>query len=362
MRNQEIAKAMKLIAEGFTTLAVAFEGAEDTITTVDVKEVAKEVVKKVEDVKPVLEAPKKEAVVETKEEPTTEGTLTPEELDAKTYNEIKALAKELGVKAVGSKKSIIDNILAVAGTPVSENEETEEEVVEAPSKTPVEDEEEVIDDTVEEIEEDNEGEEVDAEETLYDVVERDLADYSDEELADILSDVGISPKGKRQALVAKIVQAIEDGKLAWDEESTEEVVEEKPEPKKATKEPVKKKEVVEEEPEDEEETFLGTETRRVACEKEVDSIEKALDKDEISHKEIIKYLKDFYNGKYVSQGLDSDIDEYIAIQCDLIDDEGDKHELADPYYIGDDVFCCGQKLKDVKGDLYCEICGTTYTM
>ena len=77
-------------------------------------------------------------------------------------------------------------------------------------------------------------------------------------------------------------------------------------------------------------------------------------------KEIIKFLKEYHNGKYVSQGEDADIEEYMAIQCDLIDDEGTKHDLADPYYVGDDVFCCGQHLKQLNDDYYCEICGTTY--
>ena len=43
--------------------------------------------------------------------------------------------------------------------------------------------------------------------TLYDQIVTDLEGYSDEELADILSSVGVSPKGKRQALLAKIVSS-----------------------------------------------------------------------------------------------------------------------------------------------------------
>ena len=171
--------------------------------------------------------------------------------------------------------------------------------------------------------------------TLYDQIVSDLEGYSDEELADILSSVGISPKGKRQALLAKIVQAIEEGVLEWEEDE------------EATEEP-------------KEEVQDTTNARRVARRKEEERITLAIEKGELSHKEIIKYLKDFNNGRYVSQGLDGDVEEYICIQCDLIDDEGHKHELADPYYVGDDVFCCGQQLQEVDNDLYCEVCGTTY--
>lgn len=356
MRNQEIAKAMRLIAEGFTTLAVAFEGAENTIST-PVEDVAKEVVKHVNNVTPlpIKETANEDAVVDNKEEEPKEvinssAIPTEEELSAMTYNDLKALAKELKVKAVGTKKAIIENILALSeDTNEVVNEEPTKEVKETPEV--VEDEGEVLEEVVEDEETSVDDVEVEAE-SLYDQVVADLEGYSDEELADILSEVGVSPKGKRQALLAKIVQAIEEGKLEWEAEETSDE-----EPESTEKEDPKEYDTVLEQ-----EEFVGTEARRVACEKEMDRIEDDLEKGNISHKEIIKYLKDFYNGKYTSQGVEGDIDEYIAIQCDLIDDEGNKHELADPYYVGDDVFCCGQHLKELKDDLYCEICGTTYTM
>ena len=347
MRNREMIRAFRLIAEGFSTLANAYEMEETTTTNNNVepvKEDKKEVVETpVREVKE--EKPQAKEVVETKEE-TTEGTYTYDSLEAMSYNELKTLAKDLGVKAIGTKKIIIDSILAHLGaepTPVNNGEvdikevATDEEVAEI---------EESTDDEVEVVEEpnndDEEEVEVEEENTLYDQIVADLEGYSDEELADILSSVGVSPKGKRQALLAKIVQAIEEGVLEWEEDEEVDVKE------------------VDETPSEKEETFLGTKARKIACEKEEKAIEKAIEQGEISHKEIIKYLKDFNNGQYVSQGEDGDVEEYISIQLDLIDDEGVKHELADPYYIGDDVLCCGQRLNEVDNDLYCEVCGTTY--
>ena len=105
---------------------------------------------------------------------------------------------------------------------------------------------------------------------------------------------------------------------------------------------------------------MGTEARKQACYEECDKIEEDIERGNISMKEIIKFLKEYHNGKYVSQGEDADVEEYMAIQCDLIDDEGNKHDLADPYYIGEDIFCCGQHLKQLNDDYYCEICGTEY--
>lgn len=377
MRNQEIAKAMKLIGEGFLNLSKAFEMEEtpkilgvdfarDTDKTVvsTVNPTTNKVVNtKTGDLETI---PTKEAtevkVAEKELEPYVEtleeaketvnenaNTYTEEELNAMTYNEIKALAKELGVKAVGTKKAIIDSILETIS-----NETVEEEVIEDVEETTTDEMEEPVEDVLEDEEEDNSMRvEVDEDDiTLYDRIVTDLEGYTDEELADILSDIGVSPKGRRQALLSKIVQAIEEGKLEWEDEESETVEE--------TEEPL-----VEEPTETEIEdphSFVGTETRRVACEKECEEIELALEKEEISHKDILKFLKDFYNGKYTSQGFDGDVDEYIAIQCDLIDDEGVKHDFEDPYYIGDDVYCCAQHLKELNGDLYCEICGTTYTM
>lgn len=363
MRNQEIAKGLKLIAEGFTTLAVAFENAP-VITGIDMSSEGDKTSKSVVDTKtnevvkqevvePVKEVKKEETTpVEVKEpQPVPVGTFpTEEELNALSYNDLKAKAKELGVKAVGSKKVIIENILASVGNVDVTEAPTEEEMDKAvaEAEVPTEDRGEEV--TV------DEDEEALPEETnnLYDQVVADLEGYSDEELADILSDIGVSPKGRRQALLAKIVQAIEDGKLEWeDEEESDGAIQEQ-----ALIERTSNKDAEPEE--DEEDDFQGTEARKQACYEECDKIEEDIEKGNISMKEIIKFLKEYHNGKYVSQGEDADIEEYMAIQCDLIDDEGTKHEMSDPYYVGDDILCCGAVLKELNDDLYCEHCGVTY--
>lgn len=355
MRNQEIAKGLRLIAEGFTTLAVAYENAP-VVTGVDMaSEEGKTVISTIDTTtgkvvkQEVVEPIKETTPVEVKEEAeVTTNFPTEEELNALSYNDLKAKAKEMGVKAVGSKKAIIENILALNNTQeVKEEALTESEMDKAieEAEIPTEDRGEEID--MEEEEDLDEDALPEGETTLYDQVVLDLEGYSDEELADILSEVGVSPKGRRQALLAKIVQAIEDGKLEWEEES-----EEATEPSKDV-EPQDDQEV-------DEDGFVGTEARKQASYEECDKIEEDIARGNISMKEIIKFLKEYHNGKYVSQGEDADIEEYMAIQCDLIDDEGTKHDLADPYYVGDDVYCCGAMLKELNEDLYCEHCGTTY--
>ena len=347
MKSKEISRALRLIAEGFTVLADVYdEGTVDT--SVNITGVAKEEPKGVIEEQEVVVEVKEEVVQATQE---TE-TITQEYLQSLSYNELKALAKTKGAKAVGSKVSIIEGILAI----VSPKEETvEEEVVETISEPEivVDEVEEAYSEVEEEVEEYDEEESVPVEEieeenkTFYDQVVADLEGYSDEELADVLSDIGISPKGGRQALLSKVVQAIEDGLIEWEDEEepkTEEVVE-----------TVDTIEEIEEEP------TVTTSARKYAQEREADRLYELVENGDVSHNEIVKFLKSYYNDQYTSLGVKENIDEYVAIHCDLIDDEGEKHDMSEPYYVGDDVWCCSQKLKQIGDDYFCEICGTTYT-
>src|SRR3712207_3470934 len=60
---------------------------------------------------------------EIKEVEVEGATGRPEELEAMSYNDLKALVKELGGKAVGSKKSIIEQILELEGAEEGRSEE-----------------------------------------------------------------------------------------------------------------------------------------------------------------------------------------------------------------------------------------------
>lgn len=347
MSKKTINEALKMIGEGFIALSEAYVDhatGEDRAVLTTINTATKEVVNR-EDVTPNVakekpqEEPKPTVAKETE-------TLTKSTLEGMSYLDIKNKAKDLGLKAVGSKKSLIEAILgATSDTGVN----TPEDEVEAPTEAP----EEIEEDTTE-IEEDEELElEEDEEEvieadshTLYDQVVADLEDYTNEELADILSEIGISPKGKRQALLAKIVQAIEEGKLEWeeDEEETTEATE--------TKE--------ETEVDDEEETFKGTSTRLAVIQDYYEKLEADFEDGTVSDKTILKFLKSYYNDKYTSCGRQADFEEYARIQCELVDDDGELHSLEEPYFVAEEVYCCGETLKEVDNDLYCEHCGTTY--
>ena len=186
---------------------------EAVVSEMETEVVSVETVKnKIEEVKNDVETTPEveEEVVEV--ETNTEA----EDLNSKTLKELKDLAKELGVSTKGSKSTIIGRIL--------EAQDNVEEVVEEP-------EENIL--TEEEVEEFEEATETGEENPL----EAQLNEMSVEELADIIAEVGISTKGKKQSLIAKVLKAVEEGKIELadeeeveEEEVVEETVEEVEEP------------------------------------------------------------------------------------------------------------------------------------
>lgn len=195
-----ILKGLDLIRE-----AVISEMETEVVSVETVKNKIEEVKN---DVEPTPEVEEEVVEVETNTEA--------EDLNSKTLKELKDLAKELGVSTKGSKSTIIGRIL--------EAQDNVEEVVEEP-------EENIL--TEEEVEEFEEATETGEENPL----EAQLNEMSVEELADILAEVGISTKGKKQSLIAKVLKAVEEGKIeladeedADEEEVVEETVEEVEEP------------------------------------------------------------------------------------------------------------------------------------
>lgn len=188
-----ILKGLDLIRE-----AVISEMETEVVSVETVKNKIEEVKN---DVEPTPEVEEEVVEVETNTEA--------EDLNSKTLKELKDLAKELGVSTKGSKSTIIGRIL--------EAQDNVEEVVEEP-------EENIL--TEEEVEEFEEATETGEDNPL----EAQLNEMSVEELADILAEVGISTKGKKQSLIAKVLKAVEEGKIELadeeDADEEEEVVEE----------------------------------------------------------------------------------------------------------------------------------------
>ena len=458
-----------------------------------VKEVVKEIAK--EAIKPMT---KKEAVVEdTQGDEEEETTLTRrEELQAMSYNDLKALVKSLGGKAVGKAEVIIDRILELEAQ--AEDEEEEEEVLELDDATDsentqedTEDEEEVEDDSEEseDSEEDEEYEEnedtseqeqeftdflmeltdkellaigaklgfgkpknwdkegfisllvvnleqlqdalealgyydEDEEESEDEVGEDDSSELKAqlealtiEELADLCDEYELSKKGKKQALVDRLLKAHEEGEIVLDldavsnddsedEEESEdewytkeeledledadliEIAEvnelEIPYVKKKNKKTLDRASLIEailslsdeDEDEEDEEVEEDNSNESESSTSEIEVSEERYAREEEIEEEIrakykAKKLKDAVikkfltkynegNPTYKAPSASEALEEYIEIKTSMVDDEGETYDLEDCYVRDGKYFCCGRELTDIDTEPYCSVCGTIY--
>lgn len=189
--NKDVRKALELIVSELSN--------GELVLTDVVKEAKDEVAEK--------RASKKGKKVEPKEEVKEDDTVetaeySMEELKAMTQAELKALAKELGVSVRGSKSAILGRILEKLE--VDEDEEEAEEPV---------------------------TEEETAEEANDDPVQEALEELELEDLADLCEQAELSTKGKKQALIARLMTAHNAGEIDLtdffeEEDITDEVDEE----------------------------------------------------------------------------------------------------------------------------------------
>lgn len=189
--NKDVRKALELIVSELSN--------GELVLTDVVKEAKDEVAEKRASKKDKKVEPKEEV----KEDDTVESEYSMEELKAMTQAELKALAKELGVSVRGSKSAILGRILEKID--VAEVEEEEEPVTEAEEPT-------------EEVEND-------------DAVQEVLEELELEDLADLCEQAELSTKGKKQALIARLMTAHNAGEIDLtdffeEEDITDEVDEE----------------------------------------------------------------------------------------------------------------------------------------
>lgn len=191
--NKDLRKALELIVSELSN--------GELVLTDVVKEAKDEVAEKRASKKGKKEEPKEEV----KEDDTVESEYSMEELKAMTQAELKALAKELGVSVRGSKSAILGRILEKLD--VAEVEE-EEPVTEEPTT-----------------------EEADEEVKNDDAVQEALEELELEDLADLCEQAELSTKGKKQALIARLMTAHNAGEIDLtdffeEEDITDEVDEE----------------------------------------------------------------------------------------------------------------------------------------
>lgn len=296
--------------------------------------------------------PKSVSTSKAKKSEPASNELSEDELNGMTYNAIKKLAKELGISAVGNRKELIKKIL-VADTSEADKEEASDEIEEvtetkksAPktvakkslSKTKVEE-------PAEEDEAEDEEDEVEEVDSVEARILEATEDMSDDEIRELLEDVGVSSKGKRQSLITKLVSAVDEGLIDLDdeEENSESEVEEVEETADVTEGMTKK--------------------RKKAYEELCDETEEAFESDEITRDDLISFINAF-NGTDETFKKVSDeelMTKYLELSAMLVDDEGNVVEEG-AYFINEEPYCCGHPLHfdEDSNKFVCDCCGSEY--
>lgn len=279
--------------------------------------------------------PEEEVIVE---EPETEDV----DLGSMKLKELREYAEELGLNSKGKRAEVEDRIREFLDNQEdSEDEEVEEPEVEEESEEPEIEENE----DSEEDEDSEEAEDDEVEDETYAKVMQYVNEASDDELRETLEELGLSSKGKREALIEKIYQAVKDGLFEFeeDEEPSEDV------------EP-------EEETDEETSEDLGmTEERAKAIEAMEEQVQEEFEEGKITYKEMVAYLKQV--GIAVTKKVEDEavVEMYTEKLALLIDDEGEFHdEGGDPYNINEVPYCCGAPLEEIEGGYRCNVCGTEY--
>jgi len=331
--NAKIIEGLKAVRGGIDLILEGYadEQSVETVSTPTQNEVESKSVqrrKAIQAEETVAEAP---TANEVKEVP----AVTREQLDGMTYNNIKKLAKDMGISAVGNREEITNRILGCTPdeTATAENEAPEEVPVDEKNNDPI-----------------------------YAKVVDAVADMTNEEIADVLVDIGLSAKGKREALIEKVVQAVRDGLLDFDDEDEEEETE-------VAEAPVAKEAPVEDSDEEEEDNTNDidnpamTEARKKAILAQDEEIREQFSKGDVTRDDLVEFLQSFYDTEDdMSDMSDEDLlDTYIDAVCRLVDDEGDLIEEG-AYSLNGEPACCGRVLnysEDTKMFI-CEHCGEEY--
>lgn len=257
--------------------------------------------------------------------------VTEDSLSEMGYNDLKSLAKQLGVNAKGSRDELINRILSAG--------DSEESAKEPEATTPVEEpklskrgklgKSSVKSEPVEE-------------DPLYAKVEEAVADMSDEELLDMLHEVGVKAKGKRQSLISYAVKAVRDGLIDLDDESEDSNSSEESAP-------------------DEE----MTSERAEAIKNSDAEIDEQFNNGDISRDDLVEWYAEAFGEKVAKVNKMSDEDLLTAYKESValfIDDEGESHEEQEAYTINGEAYCCGVPCKVNEDDntFVCECCGGEY--
>ena len=297
-----------------------------------------------EPVKTTLQAPApSKEVVESDEDVAVEETEISEvDLGYMKLKELREYAEELGLNSKGKRAEVEERIQEFLNSEESEEEDLDEE-----SEDDVEESEgESEEDDSEDIEESDEGDS-DEDDEKYAQVKEYIENASDEEIKETLKELGLSTKGKREALIEKLYQAVKDGlfEFAEEDEESEDV-----------------EDIEESEGESEELLDDMTSERAEGVEELQEKVYADFESGNLTRKDMTTYLKQV--GVAVTKKVDDEdvLEMYINKLALLVDDEGEFHEEGeDPYTVNGVPYCCGAKLEVLEdGGYKCNVCGAEY--
>lgn len=306
--------------------------------------------------------PKKKSKVTVLAEKKAEEKKEEVDVDSMDYRQLKSYASEIGVKAKGTKGQLlkaVKDFLANGGEEVSEEEEKPARGVVSMKAEKAEEAEKEVES---EEEDDSENDNTTIKEVESAIKEQEL---TDDDLRDILKDLGLSTKGGHEVLVSKLADAVDAGELSlYDDE-----VEDEAEETESEEEDVTDDENAEEDAEDAEEnnTEENNEETEITAERKqaIDDFTaettEAFENEEISVEDMRDFIKDF--GEKISKKASDEevLAKYIECASMLIDDEGNTVEEG-AYMLNGVPFCCGHALEISEDETSgkCHICGEEY--
>lgn len=298
---------------------------------------------------PAKSAPAKKTADEDEDD--SAGEYTYEELMDMPYNDMKKYAKSVGVTAMGSREKIVNDILKTYGVEAPDEEDEDED--EAPKKkapaskkapagkkTPTSKKSAPVE---EEDEEDEEEDEVTAQ------VNEAVKDMEDSEIAELLKQAGLPSKGKRTALIARVIKGVKDEVIDLDGEEDEDEDEES----------------IYDSLNDYENNDEIPEERAAAIKKFEAATNKKVKAKTLKMAMIKKALTAYYGDEAdLSEAGDEELVEaYIDMKCRFIDDEGDNYDgTDDAYYVNGMLACHGYICEESEdgSSLVCPVCGAEY--
>ena len=312
-------EALKMICTGVEALIAIEEGSAPTVSAPapankdDVPAVGKEEVPAVETV--------------PTEEVASYVPMSEETLKGMGYADLKALAKNVGVSAKGTKSQLLKVLIEYFKNMDEETPAEAPAQEEAPAE--VETEEEVAD-----------GEDTRA--VVLRMIEEN--EMSDDDIREVLKDAGMSDKGKHEALIDKLVSAIDDGIIQLEDEEDDE-----PAPAEAEAE------------EEESNEPAITPERAKGIEKLMEEVDEQFKDGSLTAGDIREFLDQFGDVTIPNKvSADKLLELYKENVSMLVDDEGNVCEEG-AYFINDVPYCCGRPLNVADDNTAtCSVCGETY--